>query len=174
VLGPSGSTFVLKAYAECGARRVQMRSAAAIRANAHYIEQNYKALRRFQLLARTIRGARHRAGASPARLGQRRRGRSPGQRDRPRDRRGSRARTAQLAGRQHGRPGRLQPGHGLGGHPAATPTGHPRRRRNQPRACGGGADEPDRKSNGADEGRRQAKLAIFGAASCGRLRHRVL
>jgi len=39
----------------------------------HYIEQNYKALRRFQLLSRTIQALGHRAGTAPARLGQRRR-----------------------------------------------------------------------------------------------------
>ena len=105
-------TFVLKAFAE-GADAVLVTGCHP--GECHYIEQNYKALRRFQLLQRTIEALGIEPAAPPARLGQRRRGRPPGQRDRPRDRGGPGPRTAQLAGRQHRRPGRRRPGRGLGG-----------------------------------------------------------
>jgi coenzyme F420-reducing hydrogenase delta subunit len=54
-------TFVLKAYAE-GADAVMVSGCHP--GECHYIEQNYKALRRFQLLARTIEAL----GIEPARL----------------------------------------------------------------------------------------------------------
>ena len=54
-------TFVLKAYAE-GADAVMVSGCHP--GECHYIEQNYKALRRFQLLARTIEAL----GIEPERL----------------------------------------------------------------------------------------------------------
>jgi F420-non-reducing hydrogenase iron-sulfur subunit len=54
-------TFVLKAYAE-GADAVMVSGCHP--GECHYIEQNYKALRRFQLLSRTIEAL----GIEPARL----------------------------------------------------------------------------------------------------------
>ena len=96
-------TFVLKAFAE-GADAVLVSGCHP--GECHYIEQNYKALRRFQLLHRTHRGSRHRAGAAPARVGQRRRRRASGQRDQPRNRRSSGPGPAQLASGQHRRPRR--------------------------------------------------------------------
>jgi len=88
-------TFVLKALAD-GADGVLITGCHP--GDCHYLEQNYKAMRRHRLLQRHARAARHRAGARAPDLGQRGRGGDARADHRSLRRAGQRARAAALAG----------------------------------------------------------------------------
>ena len=87
-------TFVFKALAE-GADGVLITGCHP--GECHYLEQNYKALRRFLLMRRTLGRPGRRARAGQAGVGQRSRRRQAGRRDHQTGRRSARPGTAELA-----------------------------------------------------------------------------